>query len=81
MIGYGGMAIYRYFHSRKYIVIKFSFQTIILSLLMLTISFLSYYSGNTVFQLVALATIVAMSFILNKEMINTVLSTVKKKLG
>lgn len=81
MIGYGGMAIYRYFHSRKYIVIKFSFQTIMLSLLMLAISFLSYYSGNTVFQLVALTTIVAMSFILNKEMINIVLRAVKKKLG
>lgn len=81
MIGYGGMAIYRYFHSRKYIVIKFSFHTIVLSLLMLAISFLSYYSGNTVFQLVALTTIVAMSFILNKEMINIVLRAVKKKLG
>lgn len=81
MIGYGGMAIYRYFHSRRYIVIKFSNGTLILSATMLTISFASYYCGNKVIQLLAFFVIVILCFIVNKDMINTILGTVKKKIG
>lgn len=83
MIGYGGMAIYRYFHSRKYIVIKFDRNTIISSIFMIILSLLSYYSENKFFQLLALLVIVVLSCVLNRELmletINLMINKIKKK--
>lgn len=81
MIGYGGMAIYRYFHSRRYIIIKFSDSTLALSVVMLTISFFSYYCNDKSIQLMALLMMVVLCFIINKDMINTIIGTIRKKMG
>ena len=81
MIGYGGMAIYRYFHSRRYIAIKFSNITLFLSMVMLIISFLSYYCGNKIVQFIAFLLIVFLCFVVNRNMINTIMGTIKKKIG
>lgn len=82
MIGYGGMAIYRYFHSRKYIIIKFNRNTIVSSAFIIIISLLSYYSENKFFQLLAFLVIAASSCILNREFIldaiNLVINKIKK---
>lgn len=81
MIGYGGMALYRYFHSRKYIVIKFNSSTLFLSVFMLTISCIPYYCNNRVFQAVGLIMIFFLCCIVNKDMISAIMKTLKKKMG
>lgn len=78
LIGYGCMAIYRYFHSRKYIVIKFTPETLLIGALMITLSFVSYYSHNIAFQLFSLTIITIMCFILNKNIIVLMLKLIKK---
>lgn len=79
-VGYGGMAIYRYFHSRKYMTIKFTNKTIILSLLMLLISLLSYYSRIKWGQAISFVFILITSIIINKHTLLKVLSFAKRKI-
>lgn len=79
VIGYGGMAIYRYFHSRKYITIKLNAFILFVSAIMLVISFISYYSGSLIIQIVALAFIVLLCIILNKDILQRVIIIVMKK--
>ncbi len=79
-IGYGGMALYRYFHSRKYLIIKFSTSTKILSLVMIIISLISYYCLGKILQIVCALIILALSVIINKRMILSLLSIVKNKM-
>ena len=81
MIGYGGMAIYRYFHSRRYIVIKFSKTTLTLSVIMIALSLGHIIVGNGIFQTIAFIIIVIFCFVLNKEMIHTTIGTIRKKIG
>lgn len=80
MIGYGGMAIYRYFHSRKYLVIKFTNQTIVLSITMLILSFGAYYCNNKIVQAVVLATIVFFSVMLNRNILIEIFRAYKTRL-
>lgn len=81
LVGYGGMALYRYFHSRKYIVIKFDNFTLLASVFMLAISYYSFYCSNLYAQLVVLITIVIFTYYLNKEIILFILKAMKKKIG
>lgn len=79
MIGYGGMAIYRYFHSRKYITIKFDNTTLFISVVMITLSLASYYSGSKTIQILAFLIIVVLCFALNKDMIKKIYSITQKR--
>lgn len=81
MIGYGGMAIYRYFHSRKYITIKFDNITLFISVIMVTLSLSSYYSGAKTVQILAFLIIVILCFALNKDMIKKIYNIMQKRFG
>lgn len=81
MIGYGGMAIYRYFHSRKYITIKLDNMTRFISVVMITLSIASYYSGSKSIQLLAFLIIVVLCFNLNKDMIKKIYNIMQKRFG
>lgn len=81
LIGYGGMAIYRYFHSRKYIVIKLNNFTLLISGFMLGVSLLVYFSENVVIQISGLIIIVLLSLTLNIEIIKTMLEKFRIKIG
>lgn len=69
MIGFGVMAVYRYFHSRKYLVVKLYNKSLAFSVLMLVISFVGYYSGNRFLQVCAFAFVLIVSIYLNREML------------
>lgn len=80
-IGYGGMAIYRYFHSRKYMIIKLNPFTLFISAIMLIISFISYYSGTMIFQIAILLFIIILCIIINKDILQKIVIAVMKKSG
>ena len=77
MIGYGSMAVYRYFHSRRYLVIKFSNKTLLISVLMIGLSTLSYYSGNMYIQTIALLIMIALSIALNLPILKQMTKTIR----
>lgn len=66
-IGFFGMALFRYFNSRKYMTIKISNYTILISLLMLLISFVSYYSGSNILQILSFIIVLIISIIINRN--------------
>lgn len=78
-LGYGGMAFYRYFHSRKYITIKLEASTLFLSVVMLVISFISYYSRSLGVKIAALAFIVLLCIVINKNILRGMAATVMRK--
>lgn len=80
-IGYGGMAIYRYFHSRKYMCVKLKRKTIYLSIIMLATSFGAYYSSNKQIQIVEFVLVLAISLIMNRDMLRSIILIIKKRLG
>lgn len=80
-IGFGFMAIYRYFHSRRYIVVKLYNQFILCSCIMFAVSFFSYYSNNKLLQLIAFCLVLCISIFLNREMIKSVWKMIKEKIG
>ncbi len=80
MIGYGGMSIYRYFHSRRYIVIQFNNSTLISSVIMILLSFISYFCANRIFQVIALIIVAIFSLVLNKDTICTINEIIIKKM-
>lgn len=80
-IGFGFMAIYRYFHSRRYIVVKLYNQSILCSCIMFAVSFVSYYSNNKLLQVIAFCLVLCISIFLNREMIKSVWKMIKEKIG
>lgn len=80
-IGYGAMAIYRYFHSRRYIVVKFRKKTLICMLIMVLLSFSSYYSEIIYYQIISFVIIATFSVWLNKEILKSVVNILIQKLG
>lgn len=79
-IGFGFMAIYRYFHSRKYIIIKLNKRLLILNLIMLIGSFTGYYSRKTELQCVAFCLVVLTSIYLNRSIITNAFRIVLGKI-
>lgn len=65
MIGYGCMAIYRYFHSRRYLVVKLDNSTLLISVMLIVISLLSYYSHLFILNIIMFCVVVALSILLN----------------
>ena len=76
-IGFGVMALYRYFHSRRYLVVKLYKKSLFISAIMLLISFTSYYSGNTYLQVVAFSFVLVCSIFLNKNIIIGIIKTIR----
>lgn len=79
-IGFGFMAIYRYFHSRRYIVVKLYTHSIACTCIMLVVSFTSYYSGNTIIQCLAFCLILLISIYLNRNMIINTFKMILRKI-
>ena len=79
MIGYGCMAIYRYFHSRRYIVIKLKNTTLVCTFCMVGVSLITYYFGNKLSQFCCLMVICVISVLMNKSMLVGMINIVKKK--
>lgn len=69
MIGYGAMAVYRYFHSRKYLVVKFDRITVLETVVMVGVSAASYYCKNLLVGIVALFIVVCMCIVVNRNVI------------
>lgn len=77
LIGYWAMATYRYFHSRKYLVIKLPKKLLFMILIMMIIAFTSYYMGNFIIHILAFWIILLMSIWVNKKMLISALNTGK----
>lgn len=80
MLGYGCMAIYRYFHSRRYLEIKFSNKDLLISISMILISLVSYYITLLFVHILVLFIVVIMSVIVNKDTIYLILNYGMKSL-
>lgn len=78
-IGYGGMAVYRYFHSRKYMTIKFTRPTVFQTMFMLCASVIPYYIGIKSVQLIGFIFVITGSVLFNKDIISDVRRMLKKK--
>lgn len=79
MIGYGCMAVYRYYHSRKYVVVRLKKITVFYTLCLITISFLAYYNGNRTWQIIGFAVICTCSVIINRNTMIGLIDVIKKK--
>ena len=78
-IGYGGMAVYRYFHSRRYLIVKLEKPVLISSVILIGVSLFSYYCGNIAIQIPAFIFVAITSVLLNKRMLAEVIVMVKSK--
>lgn len=81
LLGYGAMAVYRYFHSRKYLTIKFSAKLILKVIFMMVISFVTYYLRNMVFHVIAFVIILLMSVYMNRDMAVSLMNLGKRKMS
>lgn len=84
LLGYGAMAVYRYFHSRKYLTVKISPKVLLSVLVMFLIVFFSYYSQKMLFHIIGLVLVIIYSVYLNIGIIKTVLKSglgALKKIG
>lgn len=79
MFGFGFMAIYRYFHSRRYLVVKLSNKLIITGIIMFSVSLISAYSNNTIINIISFLFIAVLSVILNLHLINPIINNVKQR--
>ncbi|WP_045798004.1 lipopolysaccharide biosynthesis protein [Streptococcus equinus] len=79
MIGFGFMAIYRYFHSRRYIVVKLSYKFFVFSTIMMLFSFTGFYSNNLSIQVFSFIVVLLISIYINLEMINIIFLKLKEK--
>lgn len=80
LIGYGVMAIYRYFDCRKYITVKFTNETMLFTTISVLVSCASYYSINLLVNIISLIFIFLLSIVINKSMIIETYKMFKNKL-
>lgn len=78
LIGYWAMAIYRYFHSRKYITVKLPIKLLAAIAIMIGIAVVPYYTQNLIMQIIAFVCIFTMSIIMNRVLLKSVLAMVKQ---
>ena len=78
MIGYGSMALYRYYHSRRYLTVILPKKLLLHLLILWCVSFLSYYNTSTLFHIASLVFIVINCIVLNLNLIMTLLQSAKK---
>lgn len=79
MFGFGFMSIYRYFHSRRYIVVKLSKKVIITGIVMFTVSFISCYSNNKIINVLGFLFIAVLSIALNIHLVNPIINKLKQR--
>ncbi len=78
MMGFGFMAIYRYYHSRRYLVVKLYKKNLILSFIMLLVSFVGYYSKVMLLEFISFTFVLLISIYLNKDILINMLKKIKK---
>lgn len=71
MGGYGCMAIYRYFHSRRYLIVRLEKETLIASILMVSLSLVSYYVNCASLRVVMLLIVGSASVRLNLDLLRS----------
>ena len=83
LVAYVTMAVYRYFHVKKYVNIPLKSSTIVFTTIIATITVATYYYRNWVMCLISLIIVVIYSFLVNIELIkrimNTLFSHIKKR--
>ena len=81
LIAYLSMAIYRYFHVKKYIDIKLEINSIISTVVISIIVTFSYYYGNILFQVISFILVITYSLIVNYTLIKTVVASLIFKIN
>ena len=79
IISYFVIIVYRYVDLKKYVPIRFDYQRLLALVVMLGITMLSYYFGNTLFKVTTLIGVAAVSYFLNIKMIKNVLIEITNK--
>ena len=80
IISYFIIIAYRYVDLKKYVPIRFDYQRLLVLVVMLGITMLSYYSGNILFKVITLIVVAAISYFLNIKMIRSVLIEIINKI-
>lgn len=80
IISYFIIIAYRYVDLKKYVPIRFDYQRLLVLVVMLGITMLSYYSGNILFKVITLIVVAAVSYFLNIKMIRSVLIEIINKI-
>lgn len=73
------MAIYRYYHIKKYIDIKLNRKTMIFSLIMGVIIIILYYINKYIINCMLLLVVLAYSILINKKLIHSISKEIKDK--
>lgn len=80
LVAYAAMAIYRYFHVKKYMNIPLNFKALIVTLIVGCITLISYYYNHLITNLLT-ATIVSLyAVLLNKTFLLSIIKIVQTKL-
>ncbi len=77
LLGYGVMAVYRYYHSRKYLVIRLSNKLLMTVAFMIMVALGTYYSERFVLHLIGFFVVTLLSFYLNIDFVRSILATVQ----
>lgn len=80
LVAFLAMALYRYIDIKKYVDISIKVKNIIFAILAGSLSCAAYYTENSIICLIALLIIILYSVMLNKEMLEKSLLTVKRKI-
>ena len=78
VISFGVMAIYRYNHLKKYINVKINKSIITSISILYVVTTISYYSKNTLLQLISLFIVIVYSIVLNKKILLEGIMSIKK---
>lgn len=79
MCGFGFMAIYRYYHSRRYLTVKLDKKVMTIGLIMSIVAFISYYSNNLLLQVLAFLFVLIVSIKLNIHLIRPIIDKIRHK--
>ena len=79
MVAYLLIAVMRHKEICKIIKIKYQFKTVILSILSIIISSISFAVNNTLLTIAAIAATALLTIFLNKDMVNKIITNLKAK--
>ncbi|MCR5600155.1 MAG: polysaccharide biosynthesis C-terminal domain-containing protein [Ruminococcus sp.] len=78
-LGFAVIMVYRYFHSRKYMVVKLEMKNILGALAVGSLVIALYYINYTAANILSAAVSVAYALIFNRDIIKSCISTIKKR--
>ncbi len=80
LVAFATMAIYRYFHVRRYLKINLKSRVLISTVILMTYSLVSYYINNFIMSIITFWLVLAYSIVVNRKFLKDCITTVYKKI-